>query len=92
MSAEPSIQGRVEAVWRLESARIVAGLVRMVHDVGRAEELAQGRDQRVLEQWPAGGVPDNPGAWLMRWPSAGPSTTCAASSASATARSSSPPT
>lgn len=56
--------GAVEAVWRLESARIVAALVRIVHDVGRAEEFAQDALVAALEQWPAGGVPDNPGAWL----------------------------
>lgn len=55
----------VGAVWKLESARIVAGLMRMVHDVGLAEELAQDALVAALEQWPAGGVPDNPGAWLM---------------------------
>jgi RNA polymerase sigma factor (sigma-70 family) len=55
----------VEAVWRIESARIVAGLARMVGDVGLAEELAQDALVIALEQWPASGVPDNPGAWLM---------------------------
>ena len=55
----------VEAVWRIESARIVAGLARMVGDVGLAEELAQDALVIALEQWPAAGVPDNPGAWLM---------------------------
>nr|WP_229806263.1 sigma-70 family RNA polymerase sigma factor [Microbispora rosea] len=55
----------VDAVWKMESARIVAGLVRMVGDVGLAEELAQDAVLAALEQWPAAGVPDNPGAWLM---------------------------
>ncbi|WNV87836.1 DUF6596 domain-containing protein [Umezawaea sp. Da 62-37] len=54
----------VDAVWKLESARIVAGLTRMVRDVGLAEELAQDALVAALEQWPAAGVPDNPGAWL----------------------------
>jgi RNA polymerase sigma factor (sigma-70 family) len=55
----------VEAVWRIESARVIAGLARIVHDVGLAEELAQDAFVLALEQWPASGVPDNPGAWLM---------------------------
>ncbi|GAA1243192.1 hypothetical protein GCM10009609_03310 [Pseudonocardia aurantiaca] len=55
----------VDAVWKFESARIIAGLTRMVHDVGLAEELAQDALVAALEQWPSGGVPDNPGAWLM---------------------------
>src|SRR3954467_234023 len=54
----------VEAVWKLESARIIAGLARLVHDVGLAEELAQDALVAALSQWPAEGVPDNPGAWL----------------------------
>ena len=55
----------VEAVWRIESARIVAGVLRVVRDVGLAEELAQDALVAALEQWPADGVPKNPGAWLM---------------------------
>jgi RNA polymerase sigma factor (sigma-70 family) len=55
----------VEAVWRIESARLIAGLVRMVRDVGLAEELAQDALVAALEQWPESGVPANPGAWLM---------------------------
>ncbi|WP_433371489.1 RNA polymerase sigma factor [Streptosporangium sp. CA-115845] len=55
----------VEAVWRIESARVIAGLARMVRDVGLAEELAQDALVLALEQWPKSGVPDNPGAWLM---------------------------
>jgi RNA polymerase sigma factor (sigma-70 family) len=54
----------IEAVWRIESARIIAGLARMVHDVGLAEELAQDALVAALEQWPESGIPDNPGAWL----------------------------
>ena len=55
----------IEAVWRIESARLIAGLARMVGDVGVAEDLAQDALVAALEQWPASGVPDNPGAWLM---------------------------
>ncbi|MES9537406.1 sigma-70 family RNA polymerase sigma factor [Actinomadura sp. NPDC000600] len=55
----------MDAVWRLEAARIIAGLARMVHDIGLAEELAQDALVAALEQWPESGVPDNPGAWLM---------------------------
>jgi RNA polymerase sigma factor (sigma-70 family) len=58
-------QRAVEAVWRIESARVIAGLARMVGDVGLAEELAQDALVIALEQWPTSGVPDNPGAWLM---------------------------
>ena len=57
--------GAIEAVWRIESARIIAGLTRMVRDVGLAEELAQDALVAALEQWPDSGVPRNPGAWLM---------------------------
>ena len=55
----------IDAVWRIESARIVAGVARMVRDVGLAEELAQDALIAALQHWPAEGVPDNPGAWLM---------------------------
>ncbi|WP_433305598.1 RNA polymerase sigma factor [Actinoplanes sp. CA-030573] len=55
----------IEAVWRIESPRLIAGLARLVRDVGTAEELAQDALVAALEQWPAQGVPDNPGAWLM---------------------------
>ncbi|MFI7700366.1 RNA polymerase sigma factor [Nonomuraea sp. NPDC049480] len=55
----------VEAVWRIESARIIAGLARMVHDIGVAEEFAQDALVAALDEWPRNGVPDNPGAWLM---------------------------
>src|SRR5215208_4369487 len=55
----------IEAVWRIESARLIAGLARMVRDVGLAEELAQDALVAALEKWPESGVPNNPGAWLM---------------------------
>ncbi|HWO64474.1 MAG TPA: RNA polymerase sigma factor [Umezawaea sp.] len=55
----------IDAVWRIESARVIAGLARMVRDVGLAEELAQDALLAALEQWPVEGVPRNPGAWLM---------------------------
>jgi RNA polymerase sigma factor (sigma-70 family) len=55
----------IDAVWRIESARIIGGLARIVRDVGLAEELAQDALVAALEQWPKSGVPDNPGAWLM---------------------------
>jgi RNA polymerase sigma factor (sigma-70 family) len=55
----------IDAVWRIESPRLIAGLMRMVRDVGVAEDLAQDALVAALEQWPESGVPDNPGAWLM---------------------------
>jgi len=55
----------IDPVWRIESARIIAGLTRIVRDVGIAEELAQDALVAALEQWPQSGIPDNPGAWLM---------------------------
>jgi len=55
----------IEAVWRIESARLIAGLARIVRDVGVAEDLAQDALVAALERWPESGVPDNPGAWLM---------------------------
>jgi RNA polymerase sigma factor (sigma-70 family) len=55
----------IDAVWRIESARIIAGLTRIVRDVGLAEELAQDALLAALEQWPESGIPDNQGAWLM---------------------------
>jgi RNA polymerase sigma factor (sigma-70 family) len=58
-------QRAIHAVWRIESARLIAGLARMVRDVGLAEELAQDALVVALEKWPKSGVPDNPGAWLM---------------------------
>jgi RNA polymerase sigma factor (sigma-70 family) len=55
----------IEAVWRIESAKVIAGLTRITGDVGTAEDLAQDALVAALEKWPASGVPDNPGAWLM---------------------------
>ena len=55
----------VETVFRIERARLIAGLARMVRDVGLAEELAQDACVTALSEWPKSGVPDNPGAWLM---------------------------
>jgi RNA polymerase sigma factor (sigma-70 family) len=55
----------IDAVWRIESARLIARLTRIVRDVGLAEDLAQDALLAALEQWPESGVPDNPGAWLM---------------------------
>jgi len=60
------IHREIDAVWRIESARLIAGLARIVRDVGIAEELAQDALVAALEQWPASGIPDNPGAWLMQ--------------------------
>jgi RNA polymerase sigma factor (sigma-70 family) len=59
------IQGTIDAVWRLESPRLIAGLTRMVRDVGLAEDFAHDALVAALEQWPTAGVPDRPGAWLM---------------------------
>jgi RNA polymerase sigma factor (sigma-70 family) len=58
-------QRAIDAVWRIESARLIAGLARMVRDVGLAEELAQEALVTALERWPESGIPDNPAAWLM---------------------------
>src|SRR3970040_1213096 len=58
-------QRAIDAVWRIESARLIGGLVRIVRDVGLAEDLAQDALMAALEQWPEMGVPRNPGAWLM---------------------------
>jgi RNA polymerase sigma factor (sigma-70 family) len=55
----------IDAVWRIESAKLIAGLTRIVRDVGLAEDLAQDALVAALEKWPESGVPDNPGAWLM---------------------------
>lgn len=65
MTAATDTRRAIDAVWRIESARLIAGLARMVHDIGVAEELAQDALVAALEQWPGSGVPDNPGAWLM---------------------------
>jgi len=64
-TSSTSAHRAVEAVWRIESARIIAGLAGLVRDVGLAEELAQDALVAALEQWPAQGIPANPGAWLM---------------------------
>ena len=61
----PDIHRAIDAVWRIESAKLIAGLTRMVHDVGLAEDLAQDALVAALEKWPQTGVPDKPGAWLM---------------------------
>jgi RNA polymerase sigma-70 factor (ECF subfamily) len=63
--ATTDVNRTIEAVWRIESARLIAGLARIVRDVGIAEDLAQEALVVALEQWPESGVPDNPGAWLM---------------------------
>lgn len=60
-----SIQRTIDAVWRIESPRLIAGLVRMLRDIGDAEDAAQNALVAALEHWPKAGVPDNPGAWLM---------------------------
>jgi RNA polymerase sigma factor (sigma-70 family) len=66
VAASPSDTNRaIEAVFRIESPRLIAGLARIVRDVGLAEELAQEALVTALEKWPASGIPDNPGAWLM---------------------------
>ncbi len=62
---ETSTHQAIDAVWRIESARLIAGLARIVGDVGLAEDLAQDALVAALERWPESGVPDNPGAWLM---------------------------
>jgi RNA polymerase sigma factor (sigma-70 family) len=59
------IHRSIEAIWRIESPKLIAGLARMLRDVGQAEELAQDALVTALERWPETGVPDNPGAWLM---------------------------
>ena len=63
--AATEIHRTIEAVWRIESARVIAGLTRIVRDVGIAEELAQDALVIALEKWQEAGIPDNPGAWLM---------------------------
>ena len=63
-AAEETLR-RIEAVWRIESTKLIAGLLRLTRDVGQAEELAQEALVAALERWPEAGVPDNPGAWLM---------------------------
>jgi RNA polymerase sigma factor (sigma-70 family) len=60
----PEIQRTIEAVWRIESAKVIAGVTRVVRDVGVAEDVAQDALVAAMEQWPVSGIPDNPGAWL----------------------------
>jgi len=62
---DPSVSRAIDAVWRIESAKLIASLARITQDVGLAEDLAQDALLAALEQWPESGVPDNPGAWLM---------------------------
>jgi len=66
MTTSEAAHRAIDAVWRIEAARVIAGVARMVRDVGLAEELAQDALVAALEHWPEDGVPDNPGAWLMR--------------------------
>jgi RNA polymerase sigma factor (sigma-70 family) len=63
--ADAATRKAIEAVWRIESARLVGGLVRVVRDIGLAEDLAQEALVSALERWPEDGIPENPGAWLM---------------------------
>jgi RNA polymerase sigma-70 factor, ECF subfamily len=63
--AAPEVRQAIDAIWRIESARLIAALARIVRDVGVAEELAQDALVSALEQWPRSGIPDKPGAWLM---------------------------
>ena len=63
--ADSDTHRAIDVVWRIESARLIAGLTRVVRDVGVAEDLAQDALVAALEQWPESGIPDNPGAWLM---------------------------
>ena len=65
MPHSPDLHRTIDAVWRIESAKLIAGLVRMVRDVGTAEDLAQDALVAALERWPDIGIPSNPGAWLM---------------------------
>lgn len=65
MSSTPDIQRSIDAIWRIESAKLIAALTRVVRDVGLAEDLAQDALVAALERWPQTGIPDNPAAWLM---------------------------
>jgi predicted RNA polymerase sigma factor len=58
----------IEAVWKIESTRLIAAIARVTHDIGIAEELAQDAMVTALELWPEEGIPENPGAWLMTAP------------------------
>src|SRR3569623_1895598 len=66
LSPEFATQRAVEAVWRIEAAKLIAGLTRMTRDVGQSEELAQDALLAALADWPKNGIPANPGAWLMQ--------------------------
>jgi RNA polymerase sigma factor (sigma-70 family) len=61
----PDVNAAIDAVWRIESAKVIASLARITGDVGLAEDLAQDALLAALEKWPQSGIPDNPGAWLM---------------------------
>src|SRR6201999_4480513 len=63
-SPSSPIQARIDAIWRIESGRVIASVARLVRDVGLAEDLAQDAVVVALERWPATGIPPNPGAWL----------------------------
>ena len=65
MAPGRDVHRTIDAVWRIESAKLIAALARMVRDVGQAEDLAQEALVAALERWPVDGIPDNPGAWLM---------------------------
>lgn len=62
---EPEVHRTVAAIWKIESAKIIGALARIVRDVGIAEDLAQDALVVAIERWPLSGIPDNPGAWLM---------------------------
>jgi RNA polymerase sigma-70 factor (ECF subfamily) len=64
-AGHPDTRAAIDAVWRIESARVIGGLARIVHDISWAEDLAQDALVAALDQWPQSGIPDNPGAWLM---------------------------
>ena len=68
MATDTDIHRTIDAVWRIESPRLIAGLTRIVRDLGLAEDLAQDALVAALEQWPQSGIPANPGAWLMATP------------------------
>ena len=60
----PDVRAAIEAIWRIESATLIAGVARLVRDVGVAEDIAQDALVTALERWPRIGIPDNPGGWL----------------------------
>ena len=66
LGAMSNVPQAIQAVWRNESVRLIAGIARVTHDIGVAEELAQDALVSALEQWPEQGIPKNPGAWLMK--------------------------